>query len=342
MELKFTIHADSITPKVGMVFYGLMMFLSVLLEVRKIQKDFDFDLIDAHYMYPDCYAAVLVGRFLRKPVVVSARGSDVNLFSRFSIIRRLLIYVLLRADHVIAVSSALQRAIVQLGVSEEKVSVIPNGVDGGKFKKISKQKARQILGLPADGPVLLSVGGLTGVKGFHHLIRAFNILVEESKGIEPKLMIVGEGPSRNDLGIIISELGLSSHVQLVGAVPHERLYLWYNAADLFCLASEREGWPNVVLEALACGTPVVGTAVGGIPEIIVNEDIGLLTGREPGVMAARLREAMEKNWDRDRMVQYAERFTWNAAAARVRQVFDCLLSHAKFDAIVEPQCVSKK
>ena len=314
-------------PKIAMALQGWLMFLSVLPAVKRIQKQFDFDLIDAHYVYPDGLAAVLLGRILAKPVVVSARGSDINLFARLPIIRRILCYTLTHASHLITVSHALQNAITELGISAEKISVIPNGVDTGKFRRVDKQFARRSLGLPADCPVLLSVGGLTAVKGFDLLLRAFKIIHEQARGNKPRLVIVGEGALRGKLTELISELALGSHVSLVGAVPHEQLYAWYNAADVFCLASEREGWPNVILEALACGIPVVATPVGGVPEILVNEEIGFLTERKPAEMAARMREAMEKNWDSDGIARYAASLTWIAAATKICAVFDSVLQH---------------
>jgi glycosyltransferase involved in cell wall biosynthesis len=298
------------------------MFLSVVRSVQKIRRDFDFDIIDSHYIYPDGFAAVLLGRLLGKPVVVSARGSDINLFTRFSLIRKLLRFTLLRADHVIAVSAALREVIARLGIPRGKMSVIPNGVDGGKFKRVSKQEARRILGLPANRPMLLSVGGLTEVKGFDRLLEAFKVVFDDSRGIKPRLTIIGEGSWWKRLDTMASEMGLSSHVHFVGAVRHEQLYLWYNAADVFCLTSKREGWPNVILESLVCGLPVVAAAVGGVPEILVNEDIGLLTPREPAIIASRIKQAIQKQWDPDTISRYAAGFSWNAAAARVRNVFD--------------------
>jgi teichuronic acid biosynthesis glycosyltransferase TuaC len=310
-------------PKIAMFLQGWLMCLSILPAIKRIQRNFPFELIDSHYVYPDGFAAVLIGRLLRTPVIVSARGSDINLFSRFPIICRFLKYALGSASHVIAVSSALRKRIVKLGIPDSKISVIPNGVDRRKFKRMTdKREARRELGLRRDGFIVLSVGGLTPVKGFDVLIKAFEILVNNSGQRKPYLTIVGEGTLRKDLETIISQLHLESHVHLVGAVPHERLCLWYNAADIFCLASEQEGWPNVILEAMACGLPVVASAVGGIPEILTDSEVGLLSERDPVAMAQRIREAMQKNWDSERISRNARKYTWDATAAEVRAVFD--------------------
>lgn len=315
-------------PKIGMLLHGFLMCLSVWPTVRKLERRFGFDLIDSHYVYPDGFAAILLGRLLRKPVIVSARGSDINLFVRFAIIRRLLKYTLRRAGHVVAVSDALKSAIVQLGIPVKKVTVIPNGVDERKFRRIDKMKSRHSLRLPLDRPIILSVGGLTPVKGFDLLIQSFGLLCARSGRIKPYLVIVGEGRLRERLQEFASALGLDADITFVGSVAHEELYIWYSAADVFCLASEREGWPNVVLEALACGTPVVAAAVGGIPEVIINDDVGLLTTREPEVMASRIWQAIHKTWNAEAIANYAKTFTWNQVGVQVRSIYEAVANCA--------------
>jgi glycosyltransferase involved in cell wall biosynthesis len=310
------------TPKIGMFSYGFLMYISALKAVTSIQKTFDFDLIDAHFLYPDGFAAVLLGRRLAKPVVVSARGSDVNLYgryARFPHIRPLLQYTLNKADRVIAVCQALKDAMIGFKIPADKITVVPNGVDPGKFFPYSQTEARRILGLP-NGTFLLSVGGLVPRKGFHVLINALNILVREGRRTDLHLVIVGEGPYRRQLERQVSDLHLQSHVRFVGSWPHQDLHHWYSAADLFCLASDREGWPNVLLESLACGTPVVATAVWGIPDVICSQDYGLLTDRDERALARTIDMALEKSWDRDAILTYARSQTWDNVADSVSQV----------------------
>lgn len=307
-------------PKIGMSTYGLTMFLSVLPAVRRLQRSFDFDLIDAHYVYPDGFAAVLLGRVFKKPVVVSARGSDINLFSQFPLIRHLLRYALRRADHVICVSRALKEKVVALGVTENKVTVIPNGVDPKKFYPLQKEKARDLLGLPQKR-IILSVGNLTPNKGFDVLVKAFRLLVDSSQEQGLFLVIVGDGVFRQPLEALILQLGLSESVRLAGDKPHQELFRWYSAADLFCLASEREGWPNVLLESLACGTPAVATPVGGIPEIICSEQVGLLSQRHEQTIAETIAKAFLRSWDRMTISHYANGYSWDQTARNVQSVF---------------------
>lgn len=309
------------TPKLGMSLYGGLMFASVLRSLARIRAAFEFDVIDAHFVYPDGFAAVLLGRVLAKPVIVSARGSDITLYKDFPVIRRLLRWTLSRADRLVAVSRDLKDLMTQLDAPREKITIIPNGVDMEKFSPAPKLHARRMLGLP-DTPLVLSVGHLAPVKGFALLIHAFKKLREEHHTKDARLVIVGEGAERPELEQLISRLDLASHVSLVGAKPHAELPLWYSAADVFCLASSREGWPNVLLESLACGTPVVATAVGGIPEILCSERLGLLTPRSAKELACGMATALRTPWRADMLRQHAQQHSWDRTAQLVLQTFE--------------------
>lgn len=312
-------------PKVGMTLYGLMMFLSVFQIAKRVQKEFDFDVISAHTVYPDGFAGVLLGRFLKKPVVVSARGSDINLLTTFPLVRRLLRYTLCRADGVISVCQALKETMIGLETPGEKITVIPNGVDSDKFRPFPKEEARKRLDLP-NKRIILSVGELIPRKGFDLLVKALKILLDEHHEKDLYLVIVGEGKFRGELERLVASLHLSDHVRLAGVVPHRELYLWYNAADLFCLASNREGWPNVVMESLACGTPVVATDVWGVPEIIRSEKLGLLTKRNEREIAEKIAAALKKTWQSDEIVQYARGHSWDRVARAVLRVLEFALN----------------
>ena len=307
-------------PKVGMVLHGLLMFLSLYLRVKRVQKDFDFDLIDSHYAYPDGFAAVLIGQLLRKPVIISARGSDVNLFRTFPLVQRLLRFAFLRAERIIAVSQALKDAILQLGIPEEKVEVIPNGVDLEKFKPIPTDEARKRLKLRGNS-LLVSVGNLNPNKGFDKLIKSVRILSEQESHKDIHLVIIGEGPELKNLQGLVHALGLEKRVSFAGGVPHQELFLWYSAADIVCLASGREGWPNVLLEAMACSKPVVATAVGGIPEIVSSNELGILVKRNEMEIASGISQALSKEWNSQKIRKYAETHTWNRVTESLEETF---------------------
>jgi teichuronic acid biosynthesis glycosyltransferase TuaC len=314
-----------ISPKVGMAFYGLMMFLSIIPTIRHIRKNFNFDLIDGHYIYPDGFAAVLFGRVFRKPVVLSARGSDINLFAEFPVIRRLLRLALNKADKIIAVSEALKEAMVRLGICGEKIHVIRNGINPKHFHPLPKQQARQRISIPSDKVLILSVGNLSPNKGMDLLIKALAILVDELPEKNFCLVIVGDGILRPKLEKLTASLDLTKHVYFAGHVPHEELLFWYNAADVFCLASAREGTPNVLLESLACGTPVVATRVGGIPEVVTSEFLGLLMNRTERGIADAICRVLERRWQRTVMLRYAREHTWAGVADAIFEVFESVL-----------------
>jgi len=318
-----------ITPKIGMAFYGLFMFLFSLKKVKEIQKTFNFDLINAHYIYPDGFAAVLLGKVLKKPVIVYALGTDINLYPKFFLIRKEIVYTLNNATKIISVCQALKDEMVKLGIAPSKIEVIPNGVDIEKFKPISRIKAREELGLPIDKKIILSVGHLVERKGFHYLIDAISdIKTNGNRNPLPLLVIVGEGEYRLQLENKIKALNLDGRVRLVGAKLHSELYKWYSAADLFSLASSREGWPNVLFEALACGIPVTTTDVHGTKEVICSKEYGILVDKqEAGSLAKAITEGLNKKWDTQKILEYARENTWRGVARKVYSVFDSVLKN---------------
>ncbi|WP_447968785.1 glycosyltransferase family 4 protein [Nitrospira sp. M1] len=317
-------------PKLAMALQSVMLFCSVIPFVLRLKKTFPFDVIDAHYVYPDGLAAVLLGWWLQVPVVVSARGSDLNVFKQFPIIRRMIQWTLGRAKAVITVSQALKDVTVELGLSPEKVTVIPNGVNAEKFSPMSKADARQKLGLPvAERKIIVSVGHLTPNKGFDLLIKTLKKLSEKSYESTPFLLIVGGGAYHKVLERLVEDLGLSQWVRLVGATPHDQLTWYYNAADIVCLMSEREGWPNVILEALACGRPVVATKVGGIPEILTSPHVGCLVERDMSQLALCLEQALQREWTVSEIVAHANGFSWTRTARSVVEVLTSVVSPQK-------------
>jgi len=307
-----------ITPKIFRSLYGIFMFLSVAKFVKRLKKEFNFDLIDAHFVYPDGLCAVLLGKFLKRKVIITARGTDINWYPNFRIVKRLIQYTLRRADFIISVSKNLKEKIVNLGVFKEKIKVIPNGVDFDKFFPISQQQAKRILYISEDRKVLLSIGHLLESKGFHLLIEALKIM----KNSNLFLYIIGGGPYKNKLKKLIGRLNLEDKVKLLGEKPQNELYKWYSSADLFCLTSLREGRPNVVLEALACGVPVVSMNKWGLAEFI-DEDKGiLLDSYSSAIIAKAIEKALGKNWDREKIASSIRRqFNWDKTAKEVYEIF---------------------
>jgi len=307
-----------VTPRVGMRWYGRTLEKALLPVLRRLRARFPFDVLDAHYLYPDSFAALRAARRLGLPCVVTARGTDAHTFSRFRAIRPLLARTLREADSVCAVSRALAATLREI-VPDLEVTVVPNGVDCARFAPVERSRARERLGLDARGRWLLAVGRLTPVKGHDVLLGAMRRLGE--RGRRAGLLLVGAGKEREPLERMARREGLNGQVRFVGELRHDELADWYSAADVVCLASHREGWPNVLMEALACGTPVVSTRVGGAPEIVEREELGLLVPpADPDALAAALEAALDRRWDRAAIRGHVEARSWEATARQAHEI----------------------
>jgi glycosyltransferase involved in cell wall biosynthesis len=308
-----------VIPKIGMSIAPGPLFVATLGHIRRMRAE--FDLIDAHYFYPDGVAAAMLGRALRKPVVITARGTDVNLFPRYALPRRMIRFASRNAAAIIAVSAALRDALVALDIPRERVSVLRNGVDLAMFRPGDRQTARARLGV--SGRMLLSVGYLIERKGHDLTIAALPSLDGFS------LMIVGEGPERQRLMKLASSLGVSERVKFLGSVPHEKLRDLYLCADALVLSSSREGWPNVLLEAMACGTPVVASAIWGNPEIVSRPEAGvLMQTRTPEGVAEAVKRLFAALPARDTTRAFAEKFSWEETSMGQIGLFERVLAQS--------------
>jgi glycosyltransferase involved in cell wall biosynthesis len=307
-------------PKFGMTVAPALLFARSLWALRCLRAESgDFDLIDAHYFYPDGVAAVMLGRAMRKPVVITARGSDVNLIPRYQLPRFMMRYAAGKAAGIIAVSQGLKNSLVALGVPTSKVHVLRNGVDLEIFRPMDRSLARDRLGL--HGPTLLSVGNLVELKGHDLVIGALPLLPHHS------LLIVGEGPERSALQRLAVQRGVSSRVRFLGRIPHEQLADLYSAADALVLASNREGWPNVLLEAMACGTPVIASNIGGIPELVKFPVAGeMALERTSRGFATTISKLFNSPPDRAATRRYAENFSWDETTEGQIKLFSEILA----------------
>lgn len=302
-------------PKVSMPVQGLSMFAASMSVVRRLHCEKAFDCIDAHYVYPDGFAAVLLGKRLGLPVIVSARGTDMNLFPSFRLIRPMIRWTLENATGTIGVCEALRESMVETGADESHSISIGNGIDLERFAPVDRQAARRRFEIPADAEVIVSVGALIPRKGYHFLIPAFAEIGSRHPNL--RLYIIGEGESRSQLTALARANNLQDRVFLIGSKPNEELRYWYSAANVSCLASSREGWANVLLESLACGTPVVATRVWGAPEVITSPELGVLVEQGAQPIAEGLEVALRKQWDREGLIRYAASRTWDVVAKEV-------------------------
>lgn len=302
---------------------GFFMALGALPRLWRLKREGRLDLIDAHFGYPDGCAAVLLGRWLGVPVTITLRGTEQRHAQDAALAPRLQ-RALHDATQVIAVSQSLRRVALELGVDPAKVRVVGNGVDLQKFKPLPRADARRALGLPADGQVLVSVGGLVERKGFHRVIALLPALRVRFPGLI--YLIVGgpspEGDMGGDLRRQVSELGLDDAVRFLGALPADRIREPLSAADVFVLATRNEGWANVFLEAMACGLPVVTTDVGGNAEVVCRPELGsVVPFGDPSRLQQALQQALSTHWDPAIIRRYAADNTWDRRVQELLALF---------------------
>jgi glycosyltransferase involved in cell wall biosynthesis len=312
-------------PKFGMSLAPLSLAIASAHAIRgKFCSIPDFDLIDAHYFYPDGVAAALLSRWLCKPLVITARGSDLNLIPRYRLPRQMIKWAAMEADAVITVSDALQDCLVDLGVPGSKLHTLRNGVDLDVFRPLpGRSEIRSRLCI--NGPCLLSVGHLIERKGHHHIIESLACLPADIE-----LIIAGEGPWRSKLQHLARSVGVADRMRLVGSLTHEALVEYYNAADLLVLASSREGMANVLLESMACGTPVAVTNVWGAPEVVTSAAAGVLIAEQNGMaIADAISESLTKNLDRAAVRKHAEKFSWSATSIGQVEIFRSAIHEAE-------------
>lgn len=295
-------------------FDGFFMALGAWPTMRRLKKQgFDFALIDAHFAYPDGYAATLLARWFGVPCAITLRGTEVP-HSRNSVIRPLLAQALLRADRVLAVSESLRQLAIELGMPAAKGRVVGNGVDIDKFSPVDRRDARRRWNLPDNAKVLISVGALVERKGVHRVIECLPSLIARHPGL--RYLVVGggspEGNMEAELRAQVDSLSLQAHVVFCGPMKPADLSMVLSAADVFVLATRNEGWANVFLEAMACGLPVITTDVGGNREVVSDPALGrIVPFGDATALGHALDDALVQHWDRDRIIAHARANTWD-------------------------------
>ena len=279
-------------PRAGVLQAGLYA-ASLWAPVREDVVRFRPDVLLSVWAYPDGTAATALGKLLGLPTVVRVMGSDINDYCQRPGRRWQIAWAMRSADRVIAVSRALGRSVEELGVDSAQIAVIPTGVDTASFHPVDRDQARAALGLPA-GPLILVPSRLSREKGVHGFLDAFAAL-----GQEVRAVICGDGGEAAALRAQAKRLGVAARVTFAGFQPAAHMQQHYAAADLVCLPSLEEGWPNVLMESFACGCPVVASEVGGVPEILALTGAGAMA--PPGdarALAQALQQALARNWDR--------------------------------------------
>jgi len=211
-----------------------------------------------------------------------------------------------------------------LGADASRLRVLRNGVDLERFRPLAADDCRRELGLPAQGTLLLSVGHLVERKGHHFAIDALADLPDA------RLAVVGDGGMRGELEARAAKAGIAGRVVFAGARPNAELARWYSAADALILASSREGWANVLLESMACGTPVVATRIWGTPEVVAAPEAGELVEERTGAaIAAGVKKLLARRPARETVRRYAEGFGWEPISRAQLELFGQIAAHRR-------------
>lgn len=319
-------------------FDGLAMALGAWPRLRRLKRAGRLDLIDAHFAYPDGYAATLLGRWLDVPVTITLRGTEVR-HARDRRLAPLLRQALMGATRVFAVSESLRKIALALGIAPDRVRVVGNGVDLQKFAPMPKAEARGQLGLPLDAPVLITVGALVERKGFHRVIELLPALRDRHPGL--LYLVIGgaspEGDMSDALHEQVNRLGLGDAVRFLGPLPPEQLRRPLSAADVFVLATRNEGWANVLLEAMACGLSVVATDVGGNAEVVNDAALGeVVPFGDPPALRRAISDALTRPRDPAAIRRYAQANSWDPRVAVLVEEFRRACRHARIDALRPP------
>jgi len=259
---------------------------------------------------------------------MTARGSDVTEIGAMQGPRRKILRAIQAASHTITVSNNLRRDLISMGGDEAKITTLRNGVDVRRFKEQDRKIRRESWGV--SGPVMLFAGWLIPRK---RLDLVLDVTVEIP---ELTTVIVGDGPLRGKLEHQAKELGISGRVIFMGQRKPSEMPAVYSGADILLLPSDREGWANVLLEAMACGTPVVTRAVGGAPDLITNDNAGrVVDGDTGGMLGAAVKELIENPPARADTRAFAAGFDWTGTSEGQKKIFHTAIDEFKSRSRIE-------
>lgn len=297
----------------------LWLALQLVYPLWRIRRKFPFEIIDTHFGFPEGIAGCLMSLVFGVPFTMTLRGNEPK-HSRTGLGRFWMAFALRRAARVFAVSERLRQFAVDLGADAVKAKTVPNGIAADVFYTRDRIGCRAKLNLPPDKLLIVSAGALVERKGHHRVMEAVASLRVE--GYDAELVIAGgpgpEGAYEKTLHSLAAQQQLTPAVRFLGAVPAATMAELMSAADVLCLSSTNEGWPNVVHEALACGTPVVATDVGAVPDMLCGGRYGkVVPVNDPAALKNALREALQNDWDRAAIAAWGQSRSWSKVAAEV-------------------------
>ena len=301
-------------PGVGGQFDARLMARALRPLLIEIRKDFAFDVIDASFFFPDGPAAVALGEALGVAVSIKARGSDIHFWGAQPAVRGQIVDAAQKAQGLLAVSEALKRDMIAMGMPRDHIRVHYTGVALDQFKPLDRAQAKSSLGV--SGALIVCVGNLLERKGQRLVVEALSQIEDAT------LALIGHGPDRAAIEAKVAALGLGHRVRFVGSIAHDQMARWLGAADVMALASASEGLANVWVEALACGTPVVITDVGGAREVVDRPAAGKIVSADALAIATAVSEIIANPPLQSEVRAAAERFTWAANS-------DALVDHLR-------------
>ena len=313
------LHPRWLYPPFSGSLIGCWLFLQLIRPLARIRIEFPFEIIDTHFGHPEGVAGCWLALAFGVPFTMTLRGNEPK-HSRSRLERFWMGWAIRRASRIFTVSERLRQFAIELGASPGKVKTIPNGVDAQIFWPRDKERCRRKYGFAPNGPLIVSAGALVERKGHHCAIQALKS-ISSARGAVQLAIAGGPGPEgqyENTLRDLVSRLGLESQVRFLGSMSADALAEVISASDVLCLASTNEGWPNVVHEALACGTPVVATNVGAVPEMLDNGRYGIIVPvRNQPELERALEEALQRNWGRSAIAEWGQSRDWNRVAVEV-------------------------
>ena len=283
--------------------------------IAELNSRWPIDAVNCHWVFPDGVAAQGICRELGLPLMLTPLGTDLNKFLDYRLRRQQIVNALCRCDRVSVLSSPMRQRCLDLGVEPGRLQLIPNGVDLEKFTLQERAACRSALQLPEGGRVILFVGSLVPVKGIDPLLRAFASLRRRPGNDDVRLYLIGGGFLEQELKRLACQLEIAPHTSFLGRLPHGQLCTWMNGADCLCLPSLSEGHPNVVMEALACGLPVVASAVGAIPDYVTAHTGELVTPADPADLADKLERCLATPYRRESIRATVAQLSWGSCAA---------------------------
>lgn len=312
-------------PKISENIHDKLMSFGLSSCIKSLHKTAKFDVVNSQWLYPDSVAVDAVIKEINIPHIPTGLGSDINREMHDGKKGIKILDMLIRSSAITVVSNNLKTELISNKIEENKITVIPNGIDTKRFKILDKAICRDTLNISNDGiPIIIYVGRLSEEKSISTLVNATHNLIQTS--INVKVYLIGDGPELTYLSNLVNNLDISKHITFVGKVDHQEISKWMGASDYLCLPSIMEGCPNVILEALGSGRPVIASKVGAIPDIVTNKSGILFEAQDVADLTDSIKTALKVQWNAEEIIESVRHLSWEEAAKKYFDVFNSTIS----------------